>query len=898
MGDSLVKSIPSDPEAYQRWLQSHRTLFAKWDDLLQRTLCIGEDQLRNIKSDRTLVGFLGEAFDERMCDIPIYNPGWAEWDAKYTYTINLDLEVFTIDNTAHYRLDKIPRDEWMRALDTDKHPYVPNKRSRRFVHPRLAPDESLDSLAVETLAFTPDDKAYWKSVPKRNVLPAIDDNLATSTSARIRLKLFRVFADAHFEALDAAILSWNTGDLPFREIVFFILCLAAGGSHLALVDQQRVYQSPAAAASFAAIPSDESPKAEKELISPLGVGFHMRDQPAGSAPESSKYWFEGALIRLVHPSYSSPDVLRKAKGDALRYGREACKRVSFNVLVFSIELVVLVRAFPDGSVDYSAPMPLFQDLDSGLSAQERYNEAWLEKVYEFKMARRAMRAADEKAWEKWKAAKEKDAKEKNNARKEAPTDEVTKTGFVEEQTRGSQAEENETPKIAITDGGSAVNDGPEKNGQLADSKSGNKSWSDSKDEAGTQEAKEERLEGVEGVTEATTDNYAMKQDQLTVGESVEKRPTPSKLIQDHVKEEKNEEGKQREEEMNDDDKQEAKQEENQGKVKEHIEEDGQVWTTNDPFLALVKFFEATIRETLKPTKETSQKLPIEIVENILGHDSDTKTYNACAKVSSTFRELCNKRSLFFDGVLFYHNLHDKGANLSPNVPQSEYRAVEIESGRQMDVEIRLWKKYGKDSNCRFVIGSVKNRKLFCPGCPLFIKGLDVPPPPKSDTGTTSYDFVLSKDITSDDSVISKYNLGEEEETAWTRTFREINVTVHSPAYTLCSFWKHLVKELFPEQASHAMVIREEPTIKDWFLPPNTRPFMINTSAYVHEVYQHLLYMRIKRESRYWATDLWDDIIAETKQALDSIDDDHRLTRDGIVPEGREGQPCSHVGRWT
>ncbi|KAL8920071.1 MAG: hypothetical protein Q9172_004656 [Xanthocarpia lactea] len=375
MGDSLVKSIPSDPEAYQRWLQSHRSLFAKWDDLLQRTLCINEDQLRNIKLDRTLVGFLGEAFNERMCDIPSYNPGWADWDANYTYTINLDLEVFTIDNTAHYRLDKIPRDEWMRALDTDKHPYVPNKTSRRFVHPRLAPDESLASLAVETLALTPDDKAYWKSVPKRNVLPAIDDNLATSTSARIRLKLFRVFADAHFEALDAAILSWNTGDLPFREIVFFILCLAAGGSHLALVNQQRVYQSPAAAASFAAIPSDGSPDAGKELVSPLGVGFHMRDQPAGSAPESSKYWFEGALICLVHPSYSSPDVLRKAKGDAIRYGREVCKRISFNVLVISIEEVVLLRAFPDGSVDYSASLPLFEDLYSDFNAQERYNDA-------------------------------------------------------------------------------------------------------------------------------------------------------------------------------------------------------------------------------------------------------------------------------------------------------------------------------------------------------------------------------------------------------------------------------------------------------------------------------------------------------------------------------------------
>ncbi len=228
--------------------------------------------------------------------------------------------------------------------------------------------------------------------------------------------------------------------------------------------------------------------------------------------------------------------------------------------------------------------------------------------------------------------------------------------------------------------------------------------------------------------------------------------------------------------------------------------------------------------------------------------------------------------------------------MSPNVPQSEYRAVEIESGRQMDVQIRIWKKYGKDSNYRFVVGSEKNRKLYCPDCPLFIKGLDVQAPPESDTSTISYDPVFSNDITSDDSVLSKDNLGEEEETAWTKTFREINVTVHSTTYTLCSFWKHPVKELFPEQASQAVEILEEPRIMDWFLPPNTRAFMINTSAYLHEVFQHLLYMRIKRESRYWATDLWNDIIGETKQVLDSIDDDHRLACDGIVQKVGKGNP--------
>lgn len=67
MGDSLVKSIPSDPEEYQRWLEFQRSLFAKWDDLLQRTLCVSEEQLQDIKIDKNLMYFFGETFDERLC---------------------------------------------------------------------------------------------------------------------------------------------------------------------------------------------------------------------------------------------------------------------------------------------------------------------------------------------------------------------------------------------------------------------------------------------------------------------------------------------------------------------------------------------------------------------------------------------------------------------------------------------------------------------------------------------------------------------------------------------------------------------------------------------------------------------------------------------------------------
>ncbi|KAI4114183.1 MAG: hypothetical protein LQ338_008037, partial [Usnochroma carphineum] len=371
MGDSLVHSIPSDPERYQQWLQSQRCLYAKWDDLLQRILCIEPDHLLKIESDTTLVGFLAEAFDERLSVIPSYvaeSLSW-NWPVAFTYTLDLDLEVFTIDNTAHYRLDKVPKSkDWIRALCVDDN-------RRRFIHPRLAPEESLASLVVKNAEFHLTDKEYWESLTSKLVKP----KSARSTSAMVRLSLFRIFAECQFDTLSVSLLSWTTKDLPFREIVFFIICLATGGSHLALVDERQFVYSRSAAPSFAALLSIDG---EKELISPLGVGFHMHNQPIGSAPDASKYWFEGALVCLV-PQLEDPDVALKAMGDAIRYGRGECKRTSFNAVLISIAHVIFLRSLPDGGIEYSHSMSLMNTDDFfGMSARERYQEGWLDEVYE------------------------------------------------------------------------------------------------------------------------------------------------------------------------------------------------------------------------------------------------------------------------------------------------------------------------------------------------------------------------------------------------------------------------------------------------------------------------------------------------------------------------------------
>lgn len=77
LGNSLVESIPENPEKYQKWLQSQRNFFTKWDSLLQEFLAIQPDDLRQLHSDRPHMPVFHAAFDGRLQEDapPVINTG-------------------------------------------------------------------------------------------------------------------------------------------------------------------------------------------------------------------------------------------------------------------------------------------------------------------------------------------------------------------------------------------------------------------------------------------------------------------------------------------------------------------------------------------------------------------------------------------------------------------------------------------------------------------------------------------------------------------------------------------------------------------------------------------------------------------------------------------------------
>ena len=117
-----MESIPEDPEQYRKWLQSQHDLYTKWDSLLEELLTIQPEDLRKLHSGEPDMSVFHAAFDERLHKDapPYYQSGFNDLSIGWTYTIDLDREVFSVDSRAHFRLNHVPRnDQWNEALFID-----------------------------------------------------------------------------------------------------------------------------------------------------------------------------------------------------------------------------------------------------------------------------------------------------------------------------------------------------------------------------------------------------------------------------------------------------------------------------------------------------------------------------------------------------------------------------------------------------------------------------------------------------------------------------------------------------------------------------------------------------------------------------------------------------------
>ena len=624
-----MDSIPADPEQYQKWLQSQRDFFAEWDSLLNEFLTIQPEDMRKLLSDEPQKAVFFAAFDERLqANTPPYyasggNDGYGS--IEWTYTIDLDREVFSVNHSAHFTLNKIPRG-WIETLSSDI-------RRDLFLLPQLVLAESVATSTLDPPSFT--SSAHHKNLQMRLVKPKDSDQPLRSylTGTRLRWMLFNIIQKSQQSDLSVALLSWHAQDLPFREFVFFILCLASGGDHLALLDE-RCMKTPYSGARYLGMMTKDSSKPDIELATYLGVGYHMAGLPIGSAPEETKYWFEGALICLV-PRLNCPGILEQAIADAVEYGRAKCTRSSFNAVLISIEHLVLIKSCPDGTVDHTEVLPLVL-ITSHLSKdpRARYGDRALETFYAGYYGN--------------KKQKVKDPDESGLGQlSQNPDQQNNEYGCDNDDEKGVKNEEH------------GCNDGIEEkemrelNGAVVGVE-----LEDGSDSKFTEEDEEE------GGT--TSDEENQRSVRLVA-------PIPVKDV-----------------------------------------------SIKSTFMALVQFFEATTLETLRPARPNEARLPDEICEMVLHNVSDVKTYNACLKVSRRFRLICQQMSLVMDNILFQDPLpkdqalssiqkEDGKATSDPQIPP-DFLAVEVSSGRRMNIWLRSGDSFSDALTCFVVAGHEWNRK--------------------------------------------------------------------------------------------------------------------------------------------------------------------------------------------
>ena len=267
---------------------------------------------------------------------------------------------------------------------------------KRYSLAQLVPADSITTLALDPPSFTT--SAEYETLQKRIFEPGSLDRLSPSclTGLEFRWMLFNHFRLSQQRHLSVNLLSWRAQDLPFRELAFFILCLAVGGEYLALVDQRRV-KKPYEEGLYRGIMTNNESGNYTELATSLAVGYHMDGLPMGSAPKETKYWLEGALICLV-PRLDSPGVLGKAVADAIDYGHASCIADHFNAVLISIEHLVLIKSLPDGSVEHTGLLPLIPITNHlSMDARARYGDQALDAFYHANFSKDNQEARDSDA---------------------------------------------------------------------------------------------------------------------------------------------------------------------------------------------------------------------------------------------------------------------------------------------------------------------------------------------------------------------------------------------------------------------------------------------------------------------------------------------------------------------
>ncbi|MCJ1261892.1 hypothetical protein MMC22_001761 [Lobaria immixta] len=378
LGKSIVSEIPTDPEAYQQWLANKRKEALGWHMALNKFLSRkrtgyegGDDVEENadeVKEDANEHPW-GVATETLPDFMPAFNDFLIEW----VYTIDLEYEVFTVDNGAHFRLNQIPAlptSTWINAIANGQH-------YDRLLLPSSVPEEAIADL---TTALPPPAAGKLELYAKLDVQIVKAKGLSAFPPMQrhgpiLRGRIFHFFQKIYEPTLSAILLEWVPDDSIFQEIAYAILSLASASLNFSMVPLQQISRERIGYANLKNINKGE----RNEFLAHLGVGSHLKGFIPGSATASTMYWFDRVLVYLV-AELEWPEFVNAAVASVVEHCQDQRPDQCTDGILMSIEHIILMRIHPGGRVERTKPLRLFKLFHTSLRASDRYSEEELEKL--------------------------------------------------------------------------------------------------------------------------------------------------------------------------------------------------------------------------------------------------------------------------------------------------------------------------------------------------------------------------------------------------------------------------------------------------------------------------------------------------------------------------------------
>ena len=138
LGSKIVACVPSDPEDYQTWLKDRRKVTAEWEAKWKDYLTVDPEVKTEWEAEWNDDLIKKIATEDDYDPTPFAPVNYA--DCEWVYIIDLDREIFSFNNEAHFKLDQVRHVDWIGAL----------KRGVREDLVPLLPTENVPNLVAES----------------------------------------------------------------------------------------------------------------------------------------------------------------------------------------------------------------------------------------------------------------------------------------------------------------------------------------------------------------------------------------------------------------------------------------------------------------------------------------------------------------------------------------------------------------------------------------------------------------------------------------------------------------------------------------------------------------------------------------------------------------------------